>query len=114
MLRKAGLRPGMHERALYIVQVDPPDGPVKIGRARDVYRRWVNIISSWPYLQPIQVLALVRNGETCEGDVLCRFRWCLIIGEWYRPVPELLAFAERCRDLESLLIELHGPRLPLK
>ena len=113
-LRKFSVRKGTHLNVLYIVQIEPPSGPVKIGQAADVYLRWQQMLCDWPYIYPTEPLAIISGAAKHELEVLRRFAWACIHGEWHRPVPELLAFAERCQDLRALLIELHGPQLPLK
>ena len=111
-LYKIGLRRGSHRDALYIIQVEPPNGPVKIGRARDVFLRWSGILYEWPYLYPLRRLSIIPDAASCELEVLRRFRGARVFGEWHRPTPELLKFARRCQDMGSLEVELLGPRLP--
>ena len=83
------------KNALYVVQVNPPDGPVKVGRAVNPWRRWCNLMASWPFEYDVQVWALVPNAQRCETRMLALLRKHHIRGEWFTASDDLLETVRR-------------------
>lgn len=83
-MRNAGFDVSV-SNAIYAVQIRPPDGPVKVGRARDPWKRWEMMMQAWPFEYEIELWALVPNAYAEEEDLHMRLRSHRIRGEWYHP-----------------------------
>lgn len=66
------------------------EGPIKIGRAWNVDRRIKHMQTANPY--QLQLLAKIPLEADAEEKLHLRFAAHQLIGEWFRPVPELLAY----------------------
>lgn len=71
-------------------------GPIKIGFARQLERRWQEIQVASPY--PIFVWAAVTGGDTQERLYHYQFRDHRIRGEWF----------ERCEAIETEILRLNA------
>jgi hypothetical protein len=95
-----------------------PDGPVKIGRARDVARR-VRTLQTGSAVQ-LLLLGVIPGVAKLERQLHHRWRRCRIRGEWFTPSPELLTHIDalihppapeplspqRAREIRNLLAAL--------
>lgn len=81
---------------VYFVQVQPPDGPIKIGRATSVHDRISSLQTGSPY--PLHVLHTYPCERTEEKALHARFQHLRIHGEWFKAEPELLEFIDDLRD----------------
>lgn len=79
---------------IYFIQAKS-GGLVKIGFAKDPATRLRDMQSGCPI--PLAILATCRGGQMHEGSVHYRFRAHRAHGEWFAPVPELLAFVAEVR-----------------
>jgi hypothetical protein len=77
---------------------------IKIGRAVNVLNRLRAMQSG--SAKPLTVLATLLTGDSIESELHRRFKAAHVKGEWYRPVPELLAFIERVKGGADVIIEL--------
>lgn len=68
---------------------------IKIGVAKDVDGRVREMAVGTPHL--LVVLAVVNGDRRVEQSLHARFARARIRGEWFRPVPELLAYIEQIR-----------------
>ncbi|WOF43809.1 GIY-YIG nuclease family protein [Sphingopyxis indica] len=64
-------------------------GPIKIGYARNLGRRWQEIQIAAPY--PISIWAAVKGDRRLEREYHHRFRAHRLRGEWFDRVPEIEA-----------------------
>lgn len=78
-------RPSLH---LYFVQCGE-DGPIKIGVSREPWRRLQLLQNGCPYV--LRMLGAVIGGVNLEPLLHQQFADYHIRGEWFEPVPELLA-----------------------
>jgi len=87
------------------VQVNPPDGKVKIGRANVPLMRWVDICQHWPELWPIRIISIIKNAADYEQAVHRSFEEFRAYGEWfnYTPRMEELASIGHAEALERWL-----------
>ena len=77
------------ESSVYFVQ-ENSSGAIKIGVAKNVNKRVQNMAVSTPHL--LAVLAVIDGDQVVEQTLHHRFARARIRGEWFRPVPELLAY----------------------
>ena len=75
--------------AVYFVQAGEA-GPIKIGFARDVYRRLNKLRSDSPL--PLVLLAMTPGDQLYERELHERFHAHRQHREWFGPAPELLDF----------------------
>jgi hypothetical protein len=94
------------------------DGPIKIGRARDVARRVRTLQTA--SAAPLVLLGVIPGDGKVERRLHRRFAANRIRGEWFRATPELLAHIdaltrppaaepltpERARELRNVLAAL--------
>lgn len=73
---------------VYFIGVEP-EGPVKIGLAKDVRQRLATLQVA--VSQPLKVLAVAEGGMARERDYHRRFDAIRMRGEWFERAPELLA-----------------------
>ena len=76
---------------IYFIQVGD-DGPIKIGYASRVSTRIGALQVSNP--APLRLLASTRGELDDEARVHRKFAEHRLRGEWFSPVPEILAFCE--------------------
>jgi hypothetical protein len=79
-------------------------GPIKIGKTSiGVNYRLNTIRASMPF--PVHLLGVIENAaDDLESILHYRFRGSRIRGEWFKPIPELLAFIQA---------ETTSPRKPM-
>jgi hypothetical protein len=85
---------------VYMVQVNPPDGPVKIGYARDVYARISHIRSVSPF--PVRLCAALPGDEDLESAVHRKFAHLRVRGEWFKWAPEVERWAEGANKISPI------------
>lgn len=76
------------ESLVYFIGIEP-DGPIKIGSAKDVRQRLMTLQVAVP--QPLAVLATVPGGVVKEREYHARFQVHRLRGEWFSRTPELAA-----------------------
>lgn len=87
---------------IYFLQVDIPNGPIKIGYSRNPRRRVKGIRSGFPYR--LRVLGYTLGSLARERRYHKLFSECRIRGEWFSPTAQLLRFIERkAKTLRELL-----------
>lgn len=67
-------------------------GAIKIGVAMDVRARVRGLTSGTPH--QLVVLVAIDGDRSVERTTHRRFRQACIRGEWFRPIPELLAYIQ--------------------
>ena len=67
-------------------------GPVKIGMARDVRKRMATLQTACPF--DLRLLAAIDGSADLERELHQRFAEHRLRGEWFLPVPELLAHVQ--------------------
>jgi hypothetical protein len=87
-MARAGLDPSQRETAIYFLQSEH-GGEIKIGRADDVAKRIVSLQTSRP--DKLVLLAAASGSLQQERDLHDRFSKHRVKGEWFSPVPELVA-----------------------
>lgn len=75
---------------IYFIQCQAPDGPIKIGHARDVERRRSNLQMGCPYQLTVLACFPVDDAPAMEARLQDVWRDLHVRGEWYRAAPELL------------------------
>jgi hypothetical protein len=81
-----------HARACWVYFIQGDDGgPVKIGRARDLFARLPKVQIGYPF-GTLRYVGLLRGVGTTEWSLHQRFAHLRLRGEWFRPEPELLDF----------------------
>lgn len=99
--RAATLR-SLHRRIVpgkpYVYFLGWPDGPIKIGFARDLQRRWQEIQIACPY--PIFIWAVTEGSERDERRYHHQFRAHRLRGEWF----------ERAVEIEEEIARLNGKK----
>lgn len=78
---------------VYFIQ-EGMDGPIKIGRSTDPWKRLEALQSGNP--RPLRLIAATRVGKSVhilERDLHRDFRDLHLLGEWYSPGPELVSKA---------------------
>ncbi len=90
--REAEAKAWRERTVVYFIQqrVDGGDGPIKIGVSADVADRVSKLQVGCAY--PLVLLATMKGDDTTEYNLHTRFASARLSGEWFRPVPELLAF----------------------
>ena len=85
------LKLAAEERAVvtYFVQAGP-DGPIKIGITTDFDKRLRSLQTSSPL--PLRILGVVP--KDIEDDCHVALAEWRVHGEWFKPVPEVLAFID--------------------
>jgi hypothetical protein len=69
-----------------------PDGPIKIGWTDDPGRRVAELQTG--SAEELMLRALIPGGRAEETQLHEKFASARMLGEWFRPVPELLAFID--------------------
>ena len=82
------------EYKVYFIQ-ESGMGAIKIGTAKDVDARVCELATSTPHL--LVVLAVMDGDRGVEYALHQRFDDARIRGEWFRPVPVLLAYIEQIK-----------------
>jgi Meiotically up-regulated gene 113 len=91
LLRPSRPRPASRP-VVYFVQVGE-DGPIKIGHTfRPIEERLRDLRNASPYR--LRLLLMLPGQRDDEQALHQRFAAARLEGEWFRPVPELLAFIE--------------------
>lgn len=87
-------------------------GAIKIGITRNLTRRVRNMTSNTPH--KIEILGSIRADGYFEVQVLHRFAYARISGEWFHPVEELLKYIEELThfDLADLVEDASSEPLP--
>lgn len=84
--------PPFHERrTIYLIQ-SGEGGPIKIGISRDVEDRLAQLQTS--HHERLRLLATANGTEDDERELHRRFHRAHKSGEWFRPVPEILALLD--------------------
>lgn len=76
---------------VYFIQVGGADGAIKIGHARNVRNRLIQLQISSPQL--LSLIGTHRGGLDLEREFHERFREFHIRGEWFSPAPPVIAAA---------------------
>lgn len=71
---------------------DRDSGEIKIGTSRSVRKRLVGV--AYEKKHPVDPLATMSGDDDVEKIMHRRFASARIRGEWFRPVPELLAYID--------------------
>jgi hypothetical protein len=79
---------------VYFVQEDGT-GAIKIGTSKQLKKRVDELARQLP--SKVKLLAMMDGCRETECVVHRRFHHVRIRGEWFRPVPELLAYIDRVR-----------------
>ena len=79
---------------VYFIQ-SADDGSIKIGTSKDVPGRIRSIV--WETKRQLTLLAMMSGDRDIEQSLHRRFAHARIRGEWFRPVPELLAYISEIR-----------------
>lgn len=82
---------------VYFIQMGE-DGPIKIGYSLDPEKRLATLQTSSP--EPLSLLVTIKGGKTLEKSLHDRFAAHHKRGEWYEPVPNLLAYIEALVEQE--------------
>jgi hypothetical protein len=69
---------------------DDAGGPVKIGQSKAPIERLTALQTSYPYR--LRLLAQASGAQLQEVQLHARFAHLRLLGEWFRPDPELLSF----------------------
>lgn len=80
---------GGHAAYVYFVQRGA-DGPVKIGYSKNPKGRLSALQTGIP--EALQMLGVIPGGKSEEQSLHEEFHDARISGEWFRPVPRLMAF----------------------
>lgn len=80
--------------AIYFIQ-DGEDGPIKIGSGRNPWLRLEHLQIGNP--RELHIRAVVRTHRGYERELHQRFAAHRIRGEWFEPVPDLLALIEESK-----------------
>lgn len=75
-------------------------GPIKIGRAKNPERRRRHLQSANPY--PLHLLAIMPLFSDEEERLHEAFAHHRLMGEWFKPVPELLAYIREVSGEQEL------------
>jgi len=67
-------------------------GPIKIGTTVSVDARLKSLQTAWPY--KLLVLVDVPGDSALECELHARFAAHRMLGEWFQPAPELLAYIQ--------------------
>lgn len=104
VVRCALLDSGMPEHSrncLYAVQIEPPTGPIKIGRsAHGALGRWTEIIGNWPKLYPLKTLFVLNEYARWEHSIHTSLESKRLSGEWFNAdcIPPLFDIINRIAD----------------
>jgi hypothetical protein len=74
---------------VYFIQANK-NGPIKIGKATDVNRRFYQLQQRHP--EPLKILGIVDGYTQEELDFHRQFASFRLHGEWFEPSPELTDF----------------------
>lgn len=77
---------------------NPDSNAVKIGKAKDVYKRMRSLQTSTPaYLKLLKVIDTKAGKEARETELLLheRFKYLRLLGEWFKFDNELLEFVDK-------------------
>ena len=74
---------------VYFVQSETT-GPIKIGTARDVERRFARLRTMSPY--QLRLLAVVPGGRQLEAKLHAKFSRWRLHGEWFTPNPSIFDY----------------------
>lgn len=85
----------MKFKFVYFIRPVGMDGPIKIGCAMDLDRRFNELEASSPY--PLEVAAVVDGGIGLERKLHEYFRAIRSHREWFYPASDLLALVEEIR-----------------
>lgn len=96
-----------HPPIVYFIQQDR-DGPIKIGTTTCFENRFAALQGANP--NPLRVLVLVYGDATHERLLHAQFAKTRIVGEWFKPTPEILRVIRAIKDMSDDLPEL--PNLP--
>jgi hypothetical protein len=81
---------------VYFIQAGGRGGPIKIGRARDVFQRLNQLQTGSP--EELEILAVLAGAAVdLEKHLHQRFANSHLRGEWFKPSRELLALIESAR-----------------
>lgn len=79
------------------------DGPIKIGRTRDVQERLAGLQTANPY--KLSILATIVAPTILELQIHAYFNEYRLEGEWFEPQPEVLEFVDliKSSNLDEIL-----------
>lgn len=92
-------------RWVYFIQATS-GGPVKIGTAANVQHRLDGLQTA--SAEVLQVLGVMEARARLEGELHRRFDGLRMLGEWFRPEPELLKFIADNARLPETSTDVHG------
>lgn len=80
---------------IYFIQFKDETGPIKIGHTKHPDARLSNLQMASPYLLNMLGHAPVYDGGVVEERLHHRFEACLMRGEWFACIPEIIDLAAR-------------------
>ena len=83
--------------AVYFMRRKDGVGPIKIGTATDVKRRFDSINAMVP--DEVVILATIQGNVYDEGRIHGVFAHARHRGEWFRPTAGVMALVDHCRSL---------------
>jgi hypothetical protein len=86
------------EGAVYFVQCNGEQGPIKIGVTTDMPKRLRDLQAANPY--PLQLLGMVIGGRVMESALHKRFASTRTNGEWFGYSAELRGFISELMSLQ--------------
>ena len=81
---------------IYFVQMDCPNGFIKIGVAVELAQRIDKLQNASPY--GLNLVRVLPGGVTEERELHRRFAASHVRREWFRPTDDLVAFIEEAAD----------------
>jgi len=88
---------------IYAFQIEIPNGPIKIGCAKDASKRISEFEKHLPW--PIKTLGIWPGSYEVEKVIHERFQYYIMQGEWYLPSREIIWTLDH--------IEIHGTKFML-
>lgn len=86
---------------IYFALCHSPDRQIKIGYTRDVSHRISTIRNGCPYEIALLAFYVTVDFAAAELALFQRFAAARIRGEWFHPVPELVAHIAELQELQS-------------
>ncbi len=89
-LRGVKVQHDVNGSIIYFIQQKTGSGPVKIGRARNVFRRLESLQAGSPV--QLVILTTMPGGSVREAELHRQFAHLRLHGEWFQDSPELMEF----------------------
>lgn len=106
---------GVPDRCIYFIQCGD-DGPIKIGIAEDVEHRMMALQTGCPYeLHLLETYCPYEgfDARLFEAQLHALFAQHRIVGEWFRPVDEIMDFIDNVCRLNDALVQLNLLDVPV-